>query len=212
MDVQQYSSLSSPVGLKILAKYSLFFTEWREELLPLLSDDWEGGAIKCPLLDMPILAKFLVLMNYIPSSTNNKTSYDCSTTRVIAEFFGHNFIYIDLIPVAPTENLKKDGQMWKYSKNSRIVENYCGRFECLLELQRLVCVRSTVLIGGKPAATALSHLPHDSVLESLAWSFTRFPSCFAIISNHLSSGMMSETFASNVCIYIIHKLLQRKET
>ncbi len=97
---------------------------------------------------MSLLAPYIVCMNYPPASTSGQSSYDCSTTNVIAEFFKLDFIYVDLVPVIPFQNKKKDNQMIKNAKDPEIAKNYRERMLCIVELQKLIGVTPTLLIGG----------------------------------------------------------------
>ena len=136
-----------------------------------------------------------MLLNYPPSSNAGKTSRSNRTSsQVIEPILGKEFIFIDLVPVIPKENLQKDAQMIKYAKIPEITENYRQRLVCVLELQELIGVSSTLVIGGKSAQSALTTLPHNVVLKesgSIIWNFTDFLKTYAVLSNHLSAGMMS---------------------
>ena len=189
----QFDKLQLPAGKAIWKRYCSLFKEWQDTLIQKLSKDWADGTLKSPLEDMSLLASFLVVMNYPPSTTAGETSYDCSTTKVIAEFFKLDFIYVDLVPVIPSQNKKKDQQMVKYAKIPEIAKNYRKRLLCILELQALIGIKPTLLIGGPAAASALSVIPHTVVIPqsgSTVWNLTA-SSVYAVLSNHLSSGMMS---------------------
>ena len=83
--------------------------------------------------------------------------------------------------------------MAKYAKNPEIAKNYRERLLCIAELQALIGIKPTLVIGGEPAASALNAIPHDTVLPhcgSTVWRLSAL-SVYAVLSNHLSSGLMS---------------------
>jgi len=179
LTADQFSQCESLEGLSILHRYCSLFRDWRDTLIQKLSNDWADGTLKSPLGDMSLSASYLVVMNYPPASTAGETSYDCSTTNVIAEIFKLDFIYVDLVPVIPSQNKKKDNQMIKYAKDPEIAKNYRERLLCIVELQKLIGVTPTLLIGGSAAETAICKISHSIVIPhsgSTVWRLSALPS------------------------------------
>ena len=83
---------------------------------------------------------------------------------MVEPFLGENFIFIDLIPVIPKENLKKDKQMKEYVKIAEIAENYRKRFICVVELQCLI------INNNKKIPFALLHLVSVYRIQLLLWT------------------------------------------
>ena len=194
LSADQIRKVKSLQGIAILKRYCSFLQEWQDSLIKHLSDDWEGGIIASSLIDTPLYSPFLLLLNYPPSSNAGKTSRSNRTsTQVVEPILGNDHIFIDIVPVIPKENRNKDAQIPKYAKIKTIAENFRQRFASVIQLQQLIGVNPTVLIGGKSAKMALTEVPHAIALKQSGcdvWRFSNFSQIYAVLCSHPSAGMM----------------------
>ena len=189
--------LRDPQARAILEAYSNCYTQWANNLIPLLK--LNDGQLHSPLSDSNPLSSILLPLLYPPAQIRGKTSFDCLTVKkVLQPVLGLDIILENFVPVIPLSNSDMKQELLKKlaNENSEVCENYRRRLECIIQFQSLSIFKKTpvLYIGGIVARIGCAGLIGDAVVENTPIHRVigrGISNTFAVIGMHPTAAKMN---------------------